>query len=84
VGFVKVFALAPEESVVLVTASPVVKTVENVSRLTRHLEAFDVAEKPVEQISERIRNLVVVRGFVDEIDVDAKVKNYTHGLWTRR
>ncbi|CAG0912432.1 unnamed protein product [Notodromas monacha] len=79
----QVYALAPQESVVLITASPVVKTVSNVSRLTRHLEAFDVSEKPLACLEQKLTNLTVVRGFAHEIDVDAKIVRLVNGAEVR-
>jgi len=52
--------LCPHQKILLLTASPVIKAVANLSHLTKLLAAFDVQEETATDFSSKYANLVVV------------------------
>ena len=60
-------------SIVLVTASPLIKAVTNIDHLTRHLASFDVSEEAAGDFQRRHDNVTVIEDTVAEVDVEAKV-----------
>ncbi|XP_077279973.1 pyridine nucleotide-disulfide oxidoreductase domain 1 [Temnothorax americanus] len=65
--------LAPEESVCLITASPLIKAVTNVVPLGRTLMRFDVEEKSATVLSEKHKMLRVIRDTAVKIDTAKKL-----------
>ncbi|CAB0020025.1 unnamed protein product [Nesidiocoris tenuis] len=60
--------LAPEEPVILISASPTVKKVTNVRNLTKMLSRFDVEEQPGRKVFESCPNVTVVHDTVTHLD----------------
>lgn len=65
--------LAPEESIILITASPLIKAVTNVVPLGRTLMHFDVEEKNATVLSEKYKMLQVIHDTAVKIDTDKKL-----------
>lgn len=65
--------LCPEESVILITASSLVKSVTNVFKISSTLCTFDVAEKTSESLESCYDNLKVIKGAVTSIDHEKHV-----------
>lgn len=65
--------LAPEESIILITASPLVKAVTNVVPLGRTLMHFDVEEESATVLSEKHRMLRVIHDSAVKIDTVKKL-----------
>ena len=64
--------LAPESSVVLVTATSMVKAVADISQLTKLLTSFNVVEREVKEWQEEHAGVKVIQGFVRGLNADAK------------
>ncbi|XP_011882554.1 PREDICTED: pyridine nucleotide-disulfide oxidoreductase domain-containing protein 1 [Vollenhovia emeryi] len=65
--------LAPEESITLITASPLVKAVTNIVPLGRTLMHFDVEEKSTTMLSEKHKMLRVIHDTAVKIDTVGKL-----------
>ena len=52
--------LAPNERILLITSSPVIKAVANLSHLTKLLAAFDVQEETADHFQSKHKNLKVI------------------------
>ncbi|XP_048240124.1 pyridine nucleotide-disulfide oxidoreductase domain-containing protein 1-like isoform X2 [Haliotis rufescens] len=61
-------ALCPDERVLLVTASDLVKAVTNYQKLSRTLETFDVEEKPSSSVEADCPNVQVHKSTVTSLD----------------
>ncbi|XP_011156538.1 pyridine nucleotide-disulfide oxidoreductase domain-containing protein 1 [Solenopsis invicta] len=71
--------LAPEESIILITASPLVKAVTNVVPLGRTLMHFDVEEKNAAVLSEKYETLQVIHDTAVKIDPTEKLVETSSG-----
>lgn len=71
--------LAPEESIILVTASPLIKAVTNVVPLGKTLMHFDVEEKSVISLGEKHRMLQILQDTVVRIDTAGKKLELSSG-----
>ena len=60
--------LCPEESIILLSATSVVKTVSNLSQMTKLLSTFDVVEKSVDEFSSEHSTIRVFSGHVRSVD----------------
>ncbi|KAL1123705.1 hypothetical protein AAG570_001478 [Ranatra chinensis] len=60
--------ITPDESVILVTASPTVKAVTNVVPLTKMAAKFDVEERSVQEMSGSIPSLKVIEDRIVRLD----------------
>ncbi|KAL5010043.1 hypothetical protein ScPMuIL_012348 [Solemya velum] len=60
--------LCPEDSIILITASALVKAVTNVRKVTKMLEIFDVEEKPMISVQSHCPNVNVIHATVKSID----------------
>ncbi|PIK50846.1 putative pyridine nucleotide-disulfide oxidoreductase domain-containing protein 1 isoform X2 [Apostichopus japonicus] len=60
--------LCKNESITLVTASPLIKAVTNFKQISRRLEEFDVVENPSSELQEAHRNVTVLQAKVVSID----------------
>ncbi|KAK3880324.1 hypothetical protein Pcinc_015203 [Petrolisthes cinctipes] len=60
--------LHPEERTLVITASPMIKTVTNILPVTKILESFDVEERPARQLQDTYPNLTVVKDTVIGLD----------------
>lgn len=65
--------LCPDETVTLITAADLVKSVVNLNQYGRHIEEFDVEEKPIDSFSSGLSNLTVVKGKVKDFDPEGEV-----------
>eukprot|EP00095_Tigriopus_kingsejongensis_P008606 maker-scaffold460_size165339-snap-gene-0.29 protein:Tk08606 transcript:maker-scaffold460_size165339-snap-gene-0.29-mRNA-1 annotation:"hypothetical protein DAPPUDRAFT_304656" len=78
--------LCPDESILLITASHLVKAVANVSQLTQLLCSFDVEEQNYGQLSDKFKNLTVIKDTVKGINAqdhtvlgaNGSTSNYNH------
>ena len=59
--------LCPEESVILISASSVVKSVTNLSQISKMLSTFEVKEKDCKEFASEFCNLKVVQGIANEV-----------------
>lgn len=64
--------LCPKESILLLSASSVVKTISNLSQLTKLLSTFDVVEKSVDQFSVEHSNIKVMSVHVKTVDASKR------------
>ena len=59
--------LCPDEPVILISASSVVKSVTNLSQISKLLSSFDVTEKDNSTFASEFANLKVIQGIVNEV-----------------
>ncbi|XP_014468888.1 PREDICTED: pyridine nucleotide-disulfide oxidoreductase domain-containing protein 1 [Dinoponera quadriceps] len=71
--------LDPEESIILITASPLVKAVTNVVPLGKTLMHFDVEEKSVVTLADEHKMLRVIQDTVVKIDTVEKLMETRNG-----
>lgn len=71
--------LAPEESVILITASPLVKAVTNIVPLGKTLMHFDVEEKSATVLDKKHKMLQVIHDTVIRIDTVGKLIEISNG-----
>ena len=64
--------LCPDEPVILVSASSVVKSVTNLSQISKLLSSFDVTEKDNSTFASEFANLKVIQGIVNEVDPEKR------------
>ena len=77
---------APESSVVLVTATTMVKAVADISQLTKLLTSFNVVEKDAMEWEEEHAGVKVVQGLVTGLDSSKKtvtVQNFGEIVFTK-
>ncbi|XP_060819841.1 pyridine nucleotide-disulfide oxidoreductase domain-containing protein 1 [Bombus pascuorum] len=60
--------LVPEEKIILITASPLIKTVTNIVPLSKTLMQFDIEEKDTAVLMEAHDSLKIINDFVIQID----------------
>ncbi|KAK2163014.1 hypothetical protein LSH36_87g02048 [Paralvinella palmiformis] len=65
--------LCPTDSILLLTASPLIKAVTNYRKVTRTLEQFDVEERPMFELGETFPNIVVKHQKVAELNSHTKM-----------
>lgn len=65
--------LGPEENIILITASPLVKAVTNIVPLGKTLMHFDVEEKSAVTLNEKYKMLQVIQDTVIKIDIAKKL-----------
>jgi len=72
--------LRPDSNITIITAAPVLKGVQNVRKIAKVLEDFDVVEKSAASASSDIgRNVRVVLGAVKSVNTEQKVVHVTTG-----
>ncbi|XP_050463153.1 pyridine nucleotide-disulfide oxidoreductase domain-containing protein 1 [Cataglyphis hispanica] len=71
--------LVPEESIILITASPLVKAVTNIVPLGKTLMHFDVEEKSATTLNEKYKMLKVIHDTVVKIDITGKLVEISNG-----
>jgi len=71
--------LAPEESIILITASPLIKAVTNIIPLGKTLMHFDVEEKSATVLSEKHKMLQVIHDIAVKIDTTKKLIEISSG-----
>lgn len=64
--------LAPDENAVLITASPLIKTVTNIIPLGKTVMQFDIEEKAAKMLTEKYDSLKVIHDTVTSIDITKK------------
>lgn len=64
--------LSPEESTVLITASPLIKTVTNIIPLGKTVMQFDMEEKNAKTLSEKHASLQIIHDNVINVDISKK------------
>ncbi|XP_032453582.1 pyridine nucleotide-disulfide oxidoreductase domain-containing protein 1 isoform X1 [Nasonia vitripennis] len=64
--------LAPNESIILITASPLIKAVTNVVTLGKTLTQFDVEERSTNSLTELYPSINVINDVVAEVDKNKK------------
>lgn len=60
--------LEPDESIILISESSLIKTVTNLQAITRTLTKFDVEEKDAHTLTESHSNIIVIQDNLSEID----------------
>nr|BAN20931.1 conserved hypothetical protein [Riptortus pedestris] len=65
--------LSPEESIILISSSPVIKKVTNLKHLTKLLSEFSVEERSPDSLSETCSLLTVINDSVTSIDYENKI-----------
>lgn len=70
---------SPQEKVILITASSLVKTVINFQQISRTLETFDVEERPSSMVESCFPNVHVLQTMVVSLDTQAKVLSTCDG-----
>ena len=63
--------LCPQESIILLSASSVVKTVANLSQMTKLLSTFDVVEKSVDEFANEHSTIRVISGQVRSVNASS-------------
>lgn len=71
--------LAPEEEIVLITASPLIKAVTNIVPLGKTLMQFNVEEKETNALTETYDSLKIINDFVIKVNVTDKKLETTNG-----
>lgn len=64
--------LEPEENVILITASPLIKAATNLIALGKTLTQFDVEERSTNSLTELFPSITVVNDTVTKVDKDSK------------
>ncbi|XP_002739796.1 pyridine nucleotide-disulfide oxidoreductase domain-containing protein 1-like, partial [Saccoglossus kowalevskii] len=64
--------LCPEERILLITSSNLIKAVTNLQKITKTLEVFDVKEKPHSVLENRFPNIKVIHGSIVNINPELK------------
>ncbi|KAG8034532.1 hypothetical protein G9C98_007608 [Cotesia typhae] len=72
--------LAPDEKIILISASPLIKTITNVEPVGMTMMKFDVEEKESTSLSERNSLLAVVNDVVAQININDKTVETEEGL----
>jgi len=71
--------LHPDKTIILITASPLIKAVKNVVPLSKHLVQFDVEECAPEKLSEKHSSVTVWHDTVAELDSKNHLLHTTSG-----
>ncbi|XP_005998922.1 pyridine nucleotide-disulfide oxidoreductase domain-containing protein 1 [Latimeria chalumnae] len=58
----------PSETIILITASAVIKAITNFKQISKTLEEFDVEEKPTSSLEECYPNIKVIHSAVNKVD----------------
>ncbi|XP_070189253.1 pyridine nucleotide-disulfide oxidoreductase domain-containing protein 1-like isoform X2 [Littorina saxatilis] len=69
----------PEEKIILITASPLVKVVTNYQQVSRTMETFDVEEKPSSTVESQCPNVRVIHAFVSGLQAEEKMLTTSDG-----
>ena len=71
----QILELEPEAKILLVSASPVVKEVSNVTRLSKTLQDFIVVEKSLKSFRDVHQSVAVIQDIVINVQPNEKVRN---------
>lgn len=71
--------LAPDESIILITASPLVKAVTNIIPLGKTLMHFDIEEKNATTLGEKHKMLRIIHDVVIKVDTAKKIVEISNG-----
>ena len=66
--------LCPEQKITLITATDVIKSVDNLRRYGQSLEEFEVKEKPLSCLSDKLPNITVIRDTVKAFNPKGELK----------
>lgn len=66
-------ALCPEETIILLTASPLIKAVTNFNQISKTLEEFDIEEKPYTEIEIDCPNVEVLHKSISSLDAEKQI-----------
>lgn len=69
--------LCPKETVVLITATNVVKAICNLKKFGKTLEEFDVEERPASLVFKQSRNVVIVKSLVTAFNPEGRQTKYS-------
>nr|XP_022295715.1 pyridine nucleotide-disulfide oxidoreductase domain-containing protein 1-like [Crassostrea virginica] len=72
-------SLCPEEEILLITASPVIKAITNYKKITKTLEDFDVEERPSASLLTKCENVKVLQKSVKSLNAKAHVMTLDDG-----
>ncbi|XP_053396005.1 pyridine nucleotide-disulfide oxidoreductase domain-containing protein 1-like [Mercenaria mercenaria] len=72
-------SLCPDEDIVLITASKLIKAVTNYQQVSRTLEQFDVEERPMSTMETGCPNVKVVHKMMKALDTDKHTLTMTDG-----
>ncbi|CAD5117421.1 DgyrCDS6190 [Dimorphilus gyrociliatus] len=62
-----------DDRILLLTASPLVKVIQNFKQISKVIEEFDVTEKKALELEQTCKNVTVHQEVVDNIDFDNKI-----------
>lgn len=65
--------LCPDEDILLLTASPLIKAITNYKKISKTLEEFDVEERPMMSVQQDFPNVKVIQTEVTSLDADKHV-----------
>lgn len=63
---------SPEEPILLITASPIVKAATNVVKLRRVMESFDIEERSLSYLEQQYSNIRVLQDVLISLDASAR------------
>ncbi|XP_063404824.1 pyridine nucleotide-disulfide oxidoreductase domain-containing protein 1-like isoform X3 [Mytilus trossulus] len=69
----KLSSLCPEDEILLISASTLVKTITNYRKITKALESFDVEERPMLSVETGCPNVKVVHKYVSLLEADKHI-----------
>lgn len=72
-------SLCPEDEILLITASPLIKAITNYKKITKTLEEFDVEERPNISLQSKCENVKVVQKSVSSLDAKSHVLRLDDG-----
>ncbi|XP_062592031.1 pyridine nucleotide-disulfide oxidoreductase domain-containing protein 1-like [Saccostrea cucullata] len=72
-------SLCPEEEVLLITASPLIKAITNYKKITKTLEDFDVEERPSISLQTECVNIKVIQKSVVSLNARSHVLKLSDG-----
>lgn len=72
-------SLCPEDEILLITASPLIKAITNYKKITKTLEEFDVEERPNISLQSKCENVKVVQKSVRSLEAKSHVLRLDDG-----
>lgn len=72
-------SLCPEDEILLITASPLIKAITNYKKITKTLEEFDVEERPNISLQSKCENVKVIQKSVKSLDAKSHVLRLDDG-----
>jgi len=71
--------LCPEDNILLITASPLVKTITNFNQITKTLEEFDIKEESGDKLQQKLKNTTVIFTRVTSLTASNKTLQCSNG-----